>query len=272
MKTLTSRDNPFYKQLKKLAGATPYQRRAGQVLLEGLHLAGAYLDWAGQPRACVVTERAMSLAQTREIVARVEQSRTMLLDEALFGPLSGVVNGVGLLFVIDLPAPILPSRITDTCVILDRIQDAGNAGSILRSAAAAKVSQVLCTPGTVSAWSAKVVRAAMGAHFLLTIHERVDLKILISHLAVPIVMTDAHGAISIYDCDLSQPLAWVFGNEGEGASPLWREAQAQSVVIPQPGAMESLNVAAAAAICLFEQCRQQQKIVRKDGHVSGRKI
>jgi TrmH family RNA methyltransferase len=98
----------------------------------------------------------------------------------------------------------------------------------------------------------------MGAHFLLQIHEDVEAQGLIERLAVPIVITDSHGAEAIYDCDLSGPLAWVFGNEGAGVSPIWRDAVSLRVTIPQPGGMESLNVAAAAAVCVFEQCRQQR--------------
>jgi TrmH family RNA methyltransferase len=98
----------------------------------------------------------------------------------------------------------------------------------------------------------------MGAHFLLRIHEDVEAQTLIDRLAVPVVITDSHGAAAIYDCDLSGQLAWVFGNEGAGVSQIWREAVSLRVTIPQPGGMESLNVAAAAAVCVFEQCRQQR--------------
>jgi RNA methyltransferase, TrmH family len=98
----------------------------------------------------------------------------------------------------------------------------------------------------------------MGAHFLLEIHEDVEPARLIERLNVPAVITDSHGATAIYDCDLRGPHAWVFGNEGAGVSQIWRDARPLRVTIPQPGGMESLNVAAAAAVCLFEQCRQRR--------------
>ncbi|HEY2021697.1 RNA methyltransferase [Paraburkholderia sp.] len=258
MKAITSRDNPLYKRLKALAGSTHQQRRGGQALLEGFHLASAYLDVAGQPEFCVVTDGALRHDEAQAIVSRVDEDRLITLPDALFGQLSNVVHGVGILLVVGkLDAP-LPDRITQNCLVLDGVQDAGNVGSILRSAAAAGIQHVFCAPGTAYAWSSKVLRSGMGAHFLLQIHEDIDSKTLIERVAVPIVITDSHGAEAIYDSDLSGPLAWVFGNEGAGVSQLWRDAVSLRVTIPQPGGMESLNVAAAAAVCVFEQCRQQR--------------
>lgn len=258
MKTITSRDNPLYKRLKLLAHSTQQLRRSGQALLEGAHLAAVYLDKAGQPQTCVVAESALRLDEIQALIARVEPPRMVTLADALFAQISTLAQGLGILLLIEPPAPVLPPCIDAGCVILDRVQDAGNVGSILRSAAAAGIGQVFCAPGTALPWSAKVLRAGMGAHFLLTIHEQIDTAALAAQLAIPVAITDSHGAAPLYDCDLTGPLAWVFGNEGVGVSPEWRAAAARRVTIPQPGGMESLNVAAAAAICLFEQCRQQR--------------
>ncbi|WP_323118932.1 TrmH family RNA methyltransferase [Burkholderia alba] len=258
MKVITSRDNPLYKRLKALAGSTQQQRRSGQALLEGLHLASAYLDAAGQPALCIATDSAWQLDEAQRIADRIDPNRLVTLPDALFGQLSGVVNGIGFLMLVATPAPALPARVTRTSVVLDGVQDAGNVGSILRSAAAAGVKHVFCMPGTAHAWSSKVLRSGMGAHFLLDVYEDVDAEGLRARLDVSVALTDSHGAQAIYDCDLSRPVAWVFGNEGAGVSAPWREAAAYRVTIPQPGGMESLNVAAAAAVCLFEQCRQQR--------------
>jgi len=260
VKSITSRDNPLYKRLKALAGSTAQQRRSGHALLEGLHLASAYLDAAGRPETCVVTEGALQHEEARQIVGRLDSAHVYTLPDALFGQLSSVVHGVGMVLLVEKVAPLLPERITGTCLILDGIQDAGNVGSILRSAAAAGVQHVFCAPGTVYAWSSKVLRAGMGAHFLLGIYEDVEPSELLSRLGseVRVTITDSHGAKAIYDTDLSGPVAWVMGNEGAGVSPFWREHATLRVTIPQPGGMESLNVAAAAAICIFEQCRQSR--------------
>jgi TrmH family RNA methyltransferase len=258
VKAITSRDNPLYKHLKALAGSTHQQRKSGQALLEGFHLASAYLDVAGQPETCIVTEGALRHGEAQAIVGRIDERRIVTLPDALFGQLSNVVNGVGILLLVEKLAALLPEQVGETCVVLDGVQDAGNVGSILRSAAAAGVAHVFCAPGTAYAWSSKVLRSGMGAHFLLNIVEDVEAPALIERLAVPVAITDSHGAQAIYDCDLSGPLAWVFGNEGAGVSQFWRDAVTHRVTIPQPGGMESLNVAAAAAVCLFEQCRQQR--------------
>jgi RNA methyltransferase, TrmH family len=260
MKAITSRDNALFKRLKALSSSTQQQRKTGQAVLEGLHLASAYLDAVGQPLHCVVTEAALHHAETQLIVARVDAERRVLLGDALFTQISTLVNGIGVALLVDAPKPALPKRIETTCIVLDGVQDAGNVGSILRSAAAAGIEDVYCAPGTAHAWSSKVLRAGMGAHFLLRIHEHVGAAELIPRLDVPVAITDSHSATALYDCDLTGPLAWVFGNEGAGVSDDWRAAVTHRVTIPQPGGMDSLNVAAAAAVCLFEQCRQRRTV------------
>jgi RNA methyltransferase, TrmH family len=259
VKAITSRDNPLYKRLKALAGSTHQQRRSHQALLEGFHLASAWLDGGSQPEYCVVTEGALSHEEAQAIVTRVDERRVITLPDALFGQLSNVVHGVGMLLLVDMPEAELPRRVESTCLVLDGLQDAGNVGSILRSAAAAGIDKVFCTPGTAYVWSSKVLRSAMGAHFLLQVFENVEPETLIEMLGVPVVITDSHGAQAIDEADLAGQLAWVFGNEGAGVSQVWRDAAALRVTIPQPGGMESLNVAAAAAVCVFEQCRQQRR-------------
>jgi RNA methyltransferase, TrmH family len=259
VKAITSRDNPLYKRLKALAGSTHQQRKSGQALLEGFHLASAWLDGGSQPEYCIVTDGALVHEEAQAIVARVDERRVLTLPDALFGQLSNVVHGVGLLLLVATPEATLPRRVQSTCVILDGVQDAGNVGSILRSAAAAGIDKVFCTPGTAYAWSSKVLRSAMGAHFLLEVFENIEPETLTELLAVPVVITDSHGAQALDECDLSGPAAWVFGNEGAGVSQIWRDTATHRVTIPQPGGMESLNVAAAAAVCLFEQCRQQRR-------------
>ena len=259
MKAITSRDNPLYKRLKALAASTHQQKKGGQALLEGFHLASAYLDVAGQPETCIVTDGALQHDEAQAIVARIEAERIVVLPDALFGQLSNVVSGVGMLLLVRKLDAAFPDRVETNCVVLDGVQDAGNVGSILRTAAAAGVKQVFCAPGTAYAWSSKVLRSAMGAHFLLDVFEDFQAQTFIERLTIPAAITDSHAPQALYDCDLSGPIAWVFGNEGAGVSEPWRAAVAHRLTIPQPGGMESLNVAAAAAICLFEQCRQQRR-------------
>ncbi|KAG0162382.1 hypothetical protein DFQ30_002193, partial [Apophysomyces sp. BC1015] len=173
----------------------------------GLHLAAAYLDTARQPVHCVLTEAALGHAETGAIVARLDPSRVVLFSDALFSQLSTLVNGVGIAFVVDVQPLSLPERVEATCVVLDGVQDAGNVGSILRSAAAAGIGDVFCSPGTAHVWSPKVLRAGMGAQFVLRVHEQVRASELLARLTVPVFVTDSHRASALYDCDLSGTLA-----------------------------------------------------------------
>ena len=149
------------------------------------------------------------------------------------------------------------ARLDTDAVILDRVQDPGNVGAILRTAAAAGVTRVLTTPGTAWCWAPKVLRAAMGAHFALAIHESHAWEALLPLLRVPLAGTLAHGGGSLFDQDLVAACAWVFGSEGDGLDAAIAQRLDWRVTIPQARTVESLNVAAAAAICLFEQRRQR---------------
>ena len=134
-------------------------------------------------------------------------------------------------------------------VVLDRLQDAGNVGSILRSAAAMGFAQVLAIKGTAALWSPKVLRAGMGAHFALHLVEGVSADALPA-LDVPLLVTSSHRGDFLHQARLPWPCAWVMGHEGQGISPALEGLASASVRIVQPGGEESLNVAAAAAICL----------------------
>jgi TrmH family RNA methyltransferase len=129
------------------------------------------------------------------------------------------------------------------------VQDAGNVGSILRSAGAFGFRQVVALKGTAALWSPKVLRAGMGAHFGLQLMEGLDPGDL-QALQLPVVVTSSHQGELIQNVRLPQPCAWAFGHEGQGVGPELMAQAAVHVRIGQPGGEESLNVAAAAAICL----------------------
>lgn len=260
IKTITSRDNPLYKDLKQLATRPPVRRKMGRTLLDGVHLCEAYLEHIGIPALCVVSDSGSRHPEVSRVLAACEarQAQCVQLPDPLYRALSQVEHGIDLLFVVQTPAREEAGVLRHAAVLLDNVQDPGNVGSILRSAAAAGIEHVYCGNGTVFAWSPKVLRAGMGAHFLLRIHENVDLDTLVRDAAVPVLATSSHASRTIYETDLSQPLAWLFGHEGQGVSePLLAHAS-QTVAIPHQGAMESLNVAASAAICFFEQLRQRR--------------
>lgn len=269
MKLITSRENALYKEFKQLATSAGARRKLGRTLLDGVHLCEVFLQQRGLPLFCVVSESGRQHAEVAALLARCHEV-CIVLPDALYQALSQVEHGVGLFFVIELPGfsglgadgagsgqalDSIPA-LQQNAVLLDNVQDPGNLGSILRSAAAAGIKQVWCSPGTAQAWSPKVLRAGMGAHFLLNIIEQVDLLMLVQHAAIPVIATSSYASQTLYQLDLQQPVAWLFGHEGQGVDPALLAASPCQISIPHLGQMESLNVAACAAVCFFEQCRQ----------------
>jgi TrmH family RNA methyltransferase len=260
MKTISSRENPFYKELKHLATSSQARRKAGQSLLDGVHLCQSYLDLHGAPVHCLVSEGALANPEAADVVRRCEAAKAHVtaLPDALFGAISQVEHGVNLAFLVETPRPAAPKALVESAVLLDGVQDPGNVGSILRSAAAAGIKQVYCSAGTAFCWSPKVLRAAMGAHFVLDIFENVDLAELVRDAKVAVLATSGYASERLYDLDLRRPVAWVLGHEGQGVADDLLSLATHRVAIPHAGQVESLNVAACAAVCFFEQLRQRQ--------------
>ncbi|TFW27025.1 TrmH family RNA methyltransferase [Duganella callida] len=260
MKTITSRDNAQYKELVKLAGSSQARRKAGRTLLDGVHLCQSYLQLRGLPEQCVVSETSLHNPEVMDIVGQLEarHAHVLALPDALYNTISQVEHGIGVMFLIATPSREAGAPLSVSAVLLDGVQDPGNVGSILRSAAAAGITQVYCSEGTAFCWSPKVLRAAMGAHFVLDIFENVDLAQLVRDARVPTLATSGYAAQKLYDIDLRQPVAWIFGHEGQGVADDLLSSATHRVVIPHLGQVESLNVAACAAVCFFEQVRQNQ--------------
>ena len=260
MKTITSRDNAQYKELVKLAGSSSARRKAGRTLLDGVHLCQAYLQLRGMPEQCVVSESALLNPEVMDIVGQLEarHAHVLGLPDALYNAVSQVEHGVGVMFLIDTPERAVSAPLSVSAVLLDGVQDPGNVGSILRSAAAAGITQVYCSAGTAFCWSPKVLRAAMGAHFVLEIFEHVELPDLVRTAQVPVLATSGYAAEGLYTLDLRLPVAWVLGHEGQGVSNEVLDLATHRVAVPHLGQVESLNVAACAAVCFFEGLRQQQ--------------
>lgn len=242
---ITARDNPLLKELRKLSQDSTAYRKTGRFWVEGDHLCRAALLRASRPAIAVFAESAWPVFAAE---FGSSAAKTILVPDALFDGLSGLESPSRLGFVFDLPADAaLQSGLAS--VILDRVQDAGNVGSILRSAAAFGFQQVIAIKGTAALWAPKVLRAGMGAHFGLHLVEGVEPAVL-DELAVPIIVTSSHQGELIHRQKLPWPCAWALGHEGQGVGAELMSRAALSVRIAQPGGEESLNVAAAAAICL----------------------
>lgn len=243
---ITSRDNPLLKRLRLLANDSTAYRKQGQVWLEGDHLCRALLARGHRPDLAVFTD-AFWLQAPHDLKDAAEKIVTV--SPALMAGISTLESPAGVGFVWHLPAHtgVLPG---EPAVVLDRLQDAGNVGSILRSAAAFGFKQVLALKGTAALWSPKVVRAGMGAHFALHLVESLMVDDLTA-LGVPLVGTSSHQGDWLHQARLPWPCGWVLGHEGQGVSAELSAQATLSVRIAQPGGEESLNVAAAAAICLY---------------------
>ena len=259
MKLITSKNNSLYREIRQLASSAQARRKSTRTILDGIHLCQSYLEYVGNPLFCIVNESAKNTAEVAEIIkiCLLKKVSCLLLPEALYKGLSQVQEGVGILFIIEPISYSLPQKIRKTCVLLDRIQDPGNLGSILRSASAAGISEVYCSKGTALAWTPRVLRAGMGAHFMIHVHENVDLEKLIDQSAVPVIATALTAKETLYECDLKTPVAWLFGHEGQGISERLLSKADMKVRVPHAGRQDSLNVAACAAVCFFEQLRQK---------------
>jgi TrmH family RNA methyltransferase len=263
MKRIESRANARFKSLLALAGDAREQRQAGLTLIDGPHLVGVYSDKVGPLDCLLVSDTGLERAEIAHLVQTIRSGELLLLRDTLFRELSGVAAPSGIAAVIRIP-PEPQAAPLGNCVLLDSVQDAGNVGSILRSAAAAGIADVLLGPGCAGAWTPRVLRAGQGAHFGLRLRERCDLQSLLSTHAGTSIATVARDGTSLYELDLaSQPVAWIFGSEGAGISAALLGLARQRAVIPMAPGCESLNVAAAAAVCLFEGVRQGRAAARR---------
>ena len=253
---IRSRGNAQVKRLLRLATSSRERRETGTTILDGAHLVEAYWKSGGTAEVLAASASAHADTRLRALFDQTPADARLLLADDLIKKISQVVTSSGILAVVRTPAEQPLPDAVDSCLMLEGIQDPGNLGSILRSAVASGVRQVFLSPGSVFAWAPKVVRAGQGAHFYLSIHENVAFGDVRPRIRAKIVATEPRARVSIFEADLRGPVAWLFGNEGAGLSAQAANLAIERVRIPTQGQAESLNVAAAAAICLFEQMRQ----------------
>lgn len=256
MKQITSPDNLFYKELGKLASSARQRNKSGQTLLDGAHLLAAYLASGKQPLHIIINNAALLDSEIRGLLAISPSTPLSQLDDALFAKLTELKTPSNVLALIALPHPAVSPDSSRFCLLLENIQDPGNLGSMLRSAAAAGCDSVFMSTGCADAWSPKVLRAGMGGHFVLSIHEQADLLGVVTTFTGTVYSASLGAQASLYTSNLRGKVAFAIGNEGAGLTQALL-ACTQPFTIPMPGQIESLNAAAAAAICLFEAVRQR---------------
>jgi TrmH family RNA methyltransferase len=290
-KSITSAQNEQYRLLARASSEPRFRRKHGYIWIEGQRLVLDFLARADALRtrwqavALVVSESLLDSESAREsslhCAALGSGPAQLVLSDALYGGLSQLVQGPGLGLLAQLtpqiadepphkpgvdPVKSKAHGLLPDIVLLDRVSDPGNLGGLLRSAAAAGCRQAWLLKGSAEAYSPKALRAGMGAQFGMAIREDMDLDQLeqaIRALAGQLVLTVAPqvcGAVRLDRAawlDEPSPLVWAFGQEGSGLSPeLLAWSEARPVTIDQADAVESLNVNAAAAVCLFERRRR----------------
>lgn len=259
---ITSAQNPKVKQLRRLASSAKARRDENLYIAEGIHLVQSCIVAGGDVSLGVYAESALKNREIMELRERLDETRItqVVLTDSLFESIASVHAGVGILVVFTPQAPevtnVLPLS-ADT-VLLDNVQDPSNIGAIMRTVAATGIRDVLLSSGCASPWSPKALRAGMGAQFSLDIYESVNLMEALNTPTMPVCVTAlSDGSVSLYDADLSRPVAWIFGSEGQGVDAELIKAADVRIKIPQvESAVESLNVASAAAVCLYERYRQ----------------
>lgn len=253
---ISSRDNPIFKRLKKLAESARARHEAQMSVLDGEHLLVAYQDAGGQPHTLA---RAASFDAMRfaELAARSPRAKAIVLPDALFAELSPVATPTGMLAEV---AWLAPTEIANTplVIVLEDIQDPGNLGSMLRTAAAAGATLAVLSRGCHDAWSPKALRGGQGAQFVLPMQQDVELATWLSAFPGQSIALALGEANDFYAQDYAGATALVVGNEGSGLTAGVTLNASLCAQIPMPGRVESLNASAALAVAMFEVVRQRR--------------
>jgi len=253
---ITSRDNPIFKRLKKLAESSRARREAQMSLLDGEHLLVAYLEAGGQPHT-LVRAASFDAGRLAPLAARCASVKCIVLPDALFAELAPVATPTG---VLAEAAWLNPSAraVTPLVIVLEDIQDPGNLGAMLRTGAAAGATLAVLSKGCHDPWSPKALRGGQGAQFVLPLQQNIDLLAWLNGFSGTSVALALDEDSDFYALDLKGPLALVAGNEGAGLSEAVCGAATRCAHIPMAGRIESLNASAALAVAVFEAVRQRR--------------
>ena len=259
MTRVVSRQNARYREVARLVASSRDRRRTRRALLEGEHLVAAYVERVGTPEVVVVNDDAAARPGIASLAANLPDARLLFVSRALFAGLGALSPDVGVVAVAPAPSPD-PERSALAPLVLfaEAIQDPGNLGSMLRSAAAFGAAAAHLSSDCAFAWSPKVLRAGQGAHFHLAIHDDADLLAVARRFRAGggrLLAAVAAGGTPLHAAAMQGRIAVALGNEGAGLSAALRAEADDRVTIPMPGGTESLNAAAAAAVVLYEVAR-----------------
>jgi RNA methyltransferase, TrmH family len=255
---ITSIQNPRVQQVRTLLREAKERKATGLCVVEGVRLVEEAMQ-SGLTASFVffvpdLSERGMALIQS----CQIKGVETLEISVDLLQRVSDTEQPQGILAVFPIPSPTI-SASTDFVIIADNIRDPGNLGTILRTAAAAGARAVWLSPGCADAWSPKVLRSGMGAHFHLTVQSMSweDIRAQADRLKLKLFLADSGGGSTLWHADLTGPVGLIICNEADGPSAQARELDAGCVTIPMPGKFESLNASTAAAILIYEIVRQR---------------
>lgn len=253
---ISSRQNPIIKKSIQIANNKGYTHN--YAILEGIHLCQEWLKHKGAPHQAFFSRYALECSsQLQDIASKLDKNTVYTTDKSILKSISNVAYAQGVFFIVEIPRTDMPIRINKNSLILDCIQDPGNVGTIIRSAAGAGIKNIYLTQGCANPWSLKTLRSTQGAIFSLNIFNGCNTEQLLNALDIPLIVTKLDNtAKNLYDLTIPKNVAWAFGNEGSGVDKMLSDHATHKVFIPQDIAIESLNVSSAAAICMFEQRRQ----------------
>lgn len=258
---IRSMQNPRVQFIRELLKDRSARAQHRLFVVEGIRLAEEVYEAGITPHLLVYSSQLSARGKALLDNFRTRGVETLELDPDLLNRLSDTETSQGILCLVPQSTQDPPAS-TDLVLIIDQLRDPGNMGTLLRSAAAAGVQMVIVTPGSVDPYMPKVVRAGMGAHFRLFIHQA-DWDWIRSFCAgnlpapLRILLADAGSGTSMWQADLTSPLALVVGGEAEGADPGTMQEIVEKIHIPMPGKFESLNAGVAASILLYEILRQR---------------
>ena len=255
---ITSRQNSKIKQIRKLNSGAKFRAQAGAFTVEGIRLLEEALGTAIKPEWVIYTE---DLGQRGERLLdnfRAQQVPCEPVTREVLEAASDTKNPQGVLGVFPLVSLPFPPSLR-LLVILDSLRDPGNLGTLMRTSLAAGADGLLLSPGSVDPFSPKVVRSAMGAHFMLPVRTAGWSEIAELAREMTLLLAEVENGASLWETDLTGPVGIILGNEAHGASDEARKLANQPIHIPINSSIESLNAAAAGAVLLFEVNRQRRR-------------
>lgn len=259
MSIITSTDNPAVKQVRRLQTNRRFREREGVYVVEGTRWLSELVALSRSPRGVYYTPEWAARPEHQQLLAQLDGPQRAV-SQTVMAAMSDNETPPGVLALLPIEPLPWPERPT-LLLILDRVRNPGNLGTICRTAAAAAVDGVLLGPGCVDFYNPKVVRGGMGAHLRLPVQAVSWEEIAARTAGLSLWLADIGGTILYNEVDWRQPAGLVIGGEAHGPGDMAQKVATGRISIPMSAATESLNAAVAAGVILFEAVRQRRLAV-----------